>query len=73
VIQRAHPDVVPLALPLRQKPSTMPRVSCLASHPPIFGSVARAIKMGSSDAYHDQRLAPDNRPIIAIIGRRPTP
>jgi hypothetical protein len=60
VVQRAHPDVVLLALPPRH-PAFRKTVDhtpdlLFASHPPIFGSVARAIKTGSSDARHDQEV-----------------
>jgi hypothetical protein len=56
VIQSRDPDVLPGAIlpprhPALSKTTNHAADFLLASHPAIFGSIARAIKMGSSDAY----------------------
>ena len=61
VVQRADRDVVFLAILPPRHPALGKAIDdaadfLLASHPAIFGSIARPIKTGSSDAYVCPRL-----------------
>ena len=63
VIQRGDRDVVPRAILPPRHPAFGEPVDdaadfLLASHPVIFGSIARPIKTGSSDAYTTPKLKP---------------